>query len=327
MAAQFDKASRLKGLKKSWFFIANAFSYIIPNFIYIPYMKLRFFLLPAKYKREAESRVDYYYRLSDKAHLSGQDCTSVGDFTFPFRSKKRFSTYFFDLYSTLRLFPKHLRLCYYFGDVNYETPQPAFTKARPIVSDGQYSNSVLMKLNSIRHYIFYNDHLKWQQKKDMLVFRNVVRDKPHRELFLTRTFSSPMCDSGEVGRDPVYEDFVKPYMPVAELLKYKFIATIEGNDVATNLKWVMASNSIAVMPRPKIESWYMEASLIPGYHYIEIADDYSDIEEKLQYYLDHPDEALAIIDHAHEYAKKFRHRTTERYIQYKVAQRYFLALQ
>ena len=49
----------------------------------------------------------------------------------------------------------------------------------------------------------------------------------------------------------------------------------EGVDVATNLKWVMSSNSIAVMPRPKIESWFMENKLIPEKHYIEIKEDLS----------------------------------------------------
>ena len=66
---------------------------------------------------------------------------------------------------------------------------------------------------------------------------------------------------------------------------------LEGNDVASNLKWVMSSNSIAVMPRPTCETWFMEGKLIPNYHYIEIKPDYSDLPEKLQYYIDHPEEA------------------------------------
>ena len=35
-------------------------------------------------------------------------------------------------------------------------------------------------------------------------------------------------------------------------LKHKFILCIEGNDVASNLKWVMSSNSVAVMPKPSL---------------------------------------------------------------------------
>ena len=49
----------------------------------------------------------------------------------------------------------------------------------------------------------------------------------------------------------------------------------------------MSSNSVAVMPRPKYESWFMEGRLQPGVHYIEIKDDYSDLEDKIQYYSTH----------------------------------------
>ena len=47
-------------------------------------------------------------------------------------------------------------------------------------------------------------------------------------------------------------------------LNYKFILAIEGYDVATNLKWIMSSNSLAVMPRPTYATWFMEGTLIPG---------------------------------------------------------------
>ena len=59
--------------------------------------------------------------------------------------------------------------------------------------------------------------------------------------------------------------------------------------MASNLKWVMSSNSVAVMPRPRYETWFMEGSLVPGYHYIEIKTDFSDLIEKMEYYNAHPD--------------------------------------
>ena len=44
----------------------------------------------------------------------------------------------------------------------------------------------------------------------------------------------------------------------------------------------------------------MEGTLIPDYHYIEIKPDFSDLEERLNYYIEHVDESLEIIRHAHE---------------------------
>jgi len=99
--------------------------------------------------------------------------------------------------------------------------------------------------------------------------------------------------------------------------------SLEGNDVASNLKWVMSSNSIAVTPRLTCETWFMEGTLIPNYHYIEVKPDFSDLEERLTYYIQHPEEAEAIIQHAHEYVDQFRDEEREKLIQLLVLKKYF----
>ena len=67
----------------------------------------------------------------------------------------------------------------------------------------------------------------------------------------------------------------------------------------------------------------MEGTLIPGYHYVEVKPDLSDIEEKMDYYTSHPDEAEAIIRHAHEYVDQFRDRRREEIISLLVLEKYF----
>lgn len=66
----------------------------------------------------------------------------------------------------------------------------------------------------------------------------------------------------------------------------------------------------------------MEGKLIPNYHYIEIKDDLSDLEERLTYYIQHPDEAQQIIDHAHEYVRPFMDDEREELIQMLVMEKY-----
>ena len=112
-------------------------------------------------------------------------------------------------------------------------------------------------------------------------------------------------------------------MTIADHLKYKFILALEGNDVASNLKWVMSSNSVAVMPRPTCETWFMEGTLIPNYHYIEIKPDFSDLEERLNHYIQHPNEAESIIKHAHEYVNQFKDKKREDIISLLVLDKYF----
>mmetsp|Transcript_38699 Transcript_38699/g.64194 ORF Transcript_38699/g.64194 Transcript_38699/m.64194 type:complete len:368 (-) Transcript_38699:421-1524(-) len=64
-----------------------------------------------------------------------------------------------------------------------------------------------------------------------------------------------------------------------EMLENRYLLSIEGNDVASNLKWALASNSLVVMPLPTKETWLMEGLLQPYVHFVPIQ---------------HPDELLAV---------------------------------
>ena len=71
---------------------------------------------------------------------------------------------------------------------------------------------------------------------------------------------------------------------MGEQLRYKFVLSIEGIDVATNLKWILSSNSLCVMTRPRRETWFMEGQLVPGEHFVCVRDDYADLAEQLERY-------------------------------------------
>ena len=118
--------------------------------------------------------------------------------------------------------------------------------------------------------------------------------------------------------------WIKDKISIEDHLKYKFVLCVEGVDVATNLKWVMSSNSIAVMAKPKIESWFMESKLVADYHYIEINDDYSNLEEKLNYYINNLDECLKIIENANTYVSQFKDYNREKLISLLVLEKYFI---
>jgi hypothetical protein len=93
--------------------------------------------------------------------------------------------------------------------------------------------------------------------------------------------------------------------------------------VATNLKWVMSSNSLAVMPCPRYETWFMEGKLVPNYHYVEIKEDYSDLEDRLIYYIYHIEESFQIIENAHQYIAQFQDKKREDLISLLTLQKYF----
>ncbi len=114
-----------------------------------------------------------------------------------------------------------------------------------------------------------------------------------------------------------------PKMTIQEQMQYKFIACPEGNDVATNLKWVMHSNSLCIMPKPTCESWFMEGILKPGVHYAEVKSDFSDLENVMDHYLHNPEEAKRIITQANLHASRFHDPILEDIIGIKTLEKYF----
>ena len=293
---------------------------LMPKFILRARMKRA--LRKAKNSPEREyliSRVDYYNKLSEGAELPA-DAPLLKDHTL--KNKKSGSVYFYDSYETTRHFPDSLRWLLKGGDVTTVPPHPTIVKSRPI--NGDNANSVLLKLNKVRHFIFVKDTIPFEEKQDMIIFRGDANGKPGRIRFFEKWFGHPKCsmiDTASHSRNP--KEWKGEGMPIEEHLKYRYIMALEGVDVATNLKWVMSSNSIAVMPRPTYETWFMEGRLIPDYHYIEIKPDYSDLIERIEYYNSHIDEAKEIIRHANEYAAQFRNKKRERLIQLMVMAKYF----
>ena len=75
-----------------------------------------------------------------------------------------------------------------------------------------------------------------------------------------------------------------------------------------------------------METWFMEGKLVAGYHYVEIADDYSDLPDKILYYEKHPEEAKEIVRHANEWCKPFVNKRRERLIEVMTLRKYFASL-
>lgn len=274
-------------------------------------------------------RVDYYIRINTPWQISNRDKTkrerSVFHYTGTIGGYRRnmfHTAYYFDQHDVTRWFPKDLRWNFCPGDVYFTPEEPTVVKSRLLTDDNQ--NSVILKLDKLRHFMFVHDTKKFSEKENRVIFRGKIRQSRVREKFLQLYFHHPMFDCGVVGKNEgCPEEWMTPKKTIREHLDYKFIMALEGNDVASNLKWVMSSNSIAVMTRPTCETWFMEGTLIPDYHYIEVKEDFSDLPQKLQYYIDHPKEAEAIIEHAHQYIGQFLDKEREELISLLVMERYF----
>ena len=290
------------------YYVVNAFLDLIPR---------EFFSKKKMYTiLNTEERINYYNKLDTSFLL--EESISIGDFKRP----RKLKTYYFDLIETLRFFCKTKKLQYKFGDIIEVPVEPSFVKSRPIHSNN--SNSIILKLNKVRHFKFIKDKKRFVDKKDILIGRGrVFNSQPHRVDFLNKYYNHPLCNLGTIKSDEMPAEWDVPKLSVKGHLKYKFILSLEGNDVATNLKWIMSSNSIAVMPMPKYETWFMEGTLLPDHHFICLKDDYSDLEKKLNYYIKHTDKALEIVKNANDYVRQFKNKKLEEAIAFGVVKKYF----
>lgn len=174
-----------------------------------------------------------------------------------------------------------------FGDIQIKKNLPVFIKTRNVGS----RCGILLPFNSARHWKFPDDltqDIAWDLKTQEVIWRGAPTGgglMPKRVAFV-KQYSSRyniwLSHLGRQGKDE-WTNLVKGKIAIAEQLQYKYILSLEGNDVATNLKWILASNSVPIMPVPTKESWLMEGSLIPYFHYVPLANDLSNLQEVLQW--------------------------------------------
>jgi hypothetical protein len=310
-----------KGKNSLFFFnISNIITYLIPNIFFRMLFSNNLNKIKDYETDYINNRLNYYNKINDIIEINHQ--TAYNDFKIFNYKKYGALAYFYDFYHILKYFPANSKFSVLFGDIREIPNFPAFVKSRLISNDNQ--NSVLLKLNKIRHFIFINDKIKFEDKIDKLIYRGTLYSRQeNRVSFFNKYFDNDLCDIGNINTNATrFNAWVKPFMSINEQLKYKFILCLEGNDVASNLKWVMSSSSIAVMPKPTCETWFMEGTLIPDYHYIKINDDYSDLQEKLNYYISNLHEAEKIVNNAHAFVEQFKDAKMEKIVSLLVVKKY-----
>ncbi len=307
-----------KNTKPVYYFRA-VFKLLTPTYFYKRKLPKILNALTDANRSYIEQRVSYYNKLTDPYQITSEFISSQN-----FISTEKKKTYFFDLLEYLKYFSLNSKIAYLFGDITEIPKIPRLVKSRPISENNQ--NAILMKLNKVRHFIFISNDIPFNKKKDLLVWRGKAHQK-HRQQFLENFYTHSLCDVGQIiknsDKNPNSVKWVKEKLSLKKQLEYKFILAIEGTDVASNLKWVLSSNSLAFMTKPKYETWFMEGTLIPNYHYILLKEDYSDLEEKILYYTTHTDEALDIIKNAHIYVEQFKDKSREDLISILVLNKYF----
>lgn len=211
------------------------------------------------------------------------------------------SRYRLDLLENLRAFGLNKKINHIFGDITYVPDAPSFVKSRPISDDN--SNSIVLKLDKFRHFARYQDSLTLQDKKPCAVWRGGLTNPLRHKLCMAHQHNKTQ-DIGMVGNAPP-EITIKQTMSPQSQMNYRYIVSVEGVDVASNLKWIMSSNSVCISPKMHFETWFMEGVLKSDFHYALVRDDFSDLDTVVARLNANPTEAEYLVSNAQRHAAQF----------------------
>ena len=173
-------------------------------------------------------------------------------------------------------------------------------------------NNIILKLNPERHWIkpiqcVRDNDIEFSQKNNKIIWRGgpngflYHKYRPSRLTFCEK-WSTCLNSMIDVGFTHNFEDLPgKGRIEISDQIQSKFIISLEGSDVATNLKWIMYSNSVPVMPQPTMCSWLMENKLKPWVHYVPLANDFNDVEEKYNWCINNLDKCEEIAINSKKY--------------------------
>ena len=319
------KSSNAKRRKLLYYLYYTPLVYFFPSVIFR--LRLKNILNDSFQKEHIQSRVKYYFKKTSNFRVSKKGKKLSELFWNQFFKNKQ-NSHFIDFYMLLRFFNKKNKVDFIYSTkdnidssiAKKHPPYPTFVKSRPISSNNQ--NSILLKLNRVKLFHFIKDPKKFENKKNQAVWRGDIRNNPRREYFVKNFYRTPLFDIGQTSpkQDVAW---MKSFMSIKDQLDFKFIFCLEGKCISTNLFWAMSSNSVCVMPKPKYESWFMEGKLEDGVHYIEVKDDFSDAQEKIEFYNNNNNKCLEIIDNAKKFVKQFKDPKQERLIQLFILKQYF----
>jgi len=243
--------------------------------------------------------------------------------------------YFVEIQNFYRLYKRQAKgtpdpkFLFFPGDVNHTAKLPILTKTRP---SGNPGLGVLLPLNIPRHWAPINEveryDIPFNMKKNRAVWRGVgtgvYKRAPLVEQYYRnntenfdddygiRNGETPVeIDVGFTGFQDNYpgrksDELVKERITIPEMLKNKYLLSVEGNDVASNLKWILSSQSVCIKPPARTVSWLMEDRLVPWVHYVPVRQDFADLREKLEWCRTHPRKCQEIIKAANDYMNRFK---------------------
>ncbi|MAE87358.1 MAG: hypothetical protein CMB80_31785, partial [Flammeovirgaceae bacterium] len=211
----------------------------------------------------------------------------------------------------------------YYGEHRSTEIFPVIRKARKITD----KYGILYDLRSLRYnspcYTVMKNDIDWSEKNNDVIWRGATTgEQLVRETFVQNYHTKYNVGFSTSKQKPHLADLVKERISIADQLKSKFIVSLQGNDLASNIRWVLYSNSVPIMPKPKWTSWTMETKLEPNVHYLELNDDLSNLDELLAWASKNDKECQQIALNGKSYAAQFLDRDYDTRLRLRLLEEY-----
>lgn len=198
-----------------------------------------------------------------------------------------------------------------FGDKSADVHMlPYVTKARKALS----RQGVLWPLNVDRHFglmrTVKQEDTPWERKKNKLIWRGADTGYAgQRKKLIEKVFSLDTAEIdmafGPVLLNAESRKFSREWLTPSQLMENKYLLSLDGNDVASGLKWMLYSNSVVFMPETQFETWGMESALLPYIHYIPLHSNLSNLADQLKWARENNDACKSISLQATSYMQQF----------------------
>jgi hypothetical protein len=161
--------------------------------------------------------------------------------------------------------------------------------------------------NGLRYYLFSENLPKWEDRKSQIFWRG---SGSRRSGFLRRDVvlklsNNPNADVKFVNNwiydgDGIPEECIGENVNYLDFAKYKMVLIVDGNGISSSHSWCFGIGCVPFMITNN-DFWF-KSFLIPFGNYIPIKYDLSDLEEKIEWVLEHDIEAKAISERATTFA-------------------------
>ena len=149
--------------------------------------------------------------------------------------------------------------------------------------------------------------LDWDKKKPIVFWRGgasglerpIIRHRvaaalyhhPSTDVKISRQWG---WENGKSIPDRLFSERVS----FSEHFRYKYILIVDGNMIASNHQWVFGSGSVPIMVSHPENRYWFQRFMVPGVHYVEVAYDLSDLNDKIDWLLENDDAAREIVQNA-----------------------------